>query len=295
VRAQQALQRSERQLQQLIDTVPAAIWCTTPEGIPCYLNKRATDVTGLTVKDLIASDGSRSLTVVHPDDRETFDQALARSIKTGTSFVGTYRQRRTDGPHRWVESRAEPLRDDSGKIVQWYGVTVDVHDLVTAQEALRDRERELSQLVNLGPILLWRVTAEGEATFYSKRLIDYLGLNVTDTDKPGMSRLAAHIQALVHPDDAVRVLEESKHSWRPAKTFTQSIVCAVRTACIAGWRVASNQSAVKTDVSSSGMAFSTTLTKNSMRRRRCGKPTPSSPRRRRPPASQSFRLRSHTR
>jgi len=219
VRAQQALLRSERQLQQLIDTVPAVIWCATPEGIPCYLNKRATDVIGLTLKDLLAPDGSRSLTFVHPDDRETFDQALARSFKTGTSFEGRYRQRRADGTHRWVESRAEPLRDDAGNIVQWYGVTVDVHDLVTAQEALRDRERELSQLVNLGPILLWRVTAEGEATFYNKRLADYLGLDVADSDKPGMSRLAAHVQTLVHPDDAVRVLEESKRSLATGENF----------------------------------------------------------------------------
>src|SRR4029077_7239556 len=124
IHADEALRRSEQQLQQMIDTVPAVIWCTTPEGIPTYLNKRATDVTGLTPKDLMAPDGSRSLTVVHPDDRETFDQALARSFKTGRSFEGRYRQRRANGPHRWVESRAEPLRDDSGNIILWCGVTV---------------------------------------------------------------------------------------------------------------------------------------------------------------------------
>jgi PAS domain S-box-containing protein len=207
MRAQEALRRSERQLQQLIDTVPANIWCTTPEGIPCYLNKRATDVTGLTLKDLIAPDGSRSLTVVHPDDRETFDQAIARSFKTGTSFVGRYRQRRADGPHRWVESRAEPLRDDSGNIVQWYGVSVDIHDLVTAQEALREREQELSQLVNMVPVHIRRLTPQGEPTFFNKRLMDFFGLGeVADLDKPGMSRLAAIIQTLVHPDDAASLL-----------------------------------------------------------------------------------------
>src|SRR5262249_54808260 len=161
--------------------------CTTPEGIPCYLNKRATDVTGLTLTDLLAPDGSRSLTVVHPDDRETFDQALARSFKTGTSFEGRYRQRRADGTHRWVESRAEPLRDDSGNIVQWYGVTVDVHDMVTTQGALLDRERELSQLVNMVPIFLWRLMPDGICTFFNKRLLDFFGRDVADFDEPGKS------------------------------------------------------------------------------------------------------------
>ena len=213
--------RSERQLQQLIDTVPAVIWCTTPEGIPCYLNKRATDVIGLTLKDLIAPDGSRSLTVVHPDDRETFDQALARSFKTGTSFVGRYRQRRADGPHRWVESRAEPLRDDSGNIVQWYGVSVDIHDLVTAQEALRDRERELSQLVNMVPVHIRRLTPQGEPTFFNKRLMDFFGLgDVADLDKPGMSRLAATIQTLVHPDDAARLLGTARRCFAAGEPFS---------------------------------------------------------------------------
>jgi PAS domain S-box-containing protein len=145
VHAEEALRRSERQLQQLIDTVPALIWCMTPDGIPCYLNKRVTEVTGVSLKDLVAPDGSRSLTIIHPDDRDAVDHAVARSFETGASFVGRYRQRRADGPHRWVESRAEPLRDDSGNIVQWYGVTVDIHDLVTAQEALRQASDKLAR------------------------------------------------------------------------------------------------------------------------------------------------------
>ena len=219
VRAQQALQRSERQLQQLIDTVPAVIWCATPEGIPCYLNRRATEVIGLTLTDLLAPDGSRSLTVVHPDDRETFDQALARSFKTGTSFEGRYRQRRADGTHRWVESRAEPLRDDSGNIVQWYGVTVDVHDMVTTQGALLDRERELSQLVNMVPIFLWRLMPDGTCTFFNKRLSDFFGRDVADYERPGMSQLEVAIDEVVHPDEKVGFGEEFNRCFTAGERF----------------------------------------------------------------------------
>ncbi|HJW47212.1 MAG TPA: PAS domain-containing protein [Lysobacter sp.] len=196
VTAQETLRARERQLQQLIDTVPAVIWCTTPEGIPCYLNKRATDVTGLTLKDFIAPDGSRSLTVVHPDDRETFDQALAHSFKAGTSFVARYRQRRADGPHRWVESRAEPLRDDSGNIVQWYGVSVDIHDLVTAQEALRESEQRLQQMIDAVPVNILSFSAAGEPTYINKRYKDYLGLTI-----PHFDSLREQQRAIIHPED----------------------------------------------------------------------------------------------
>ena len=67
--AQEAVRRTERQLTQLIDAVPARISSTTREGTPSYLNQRFTDVTGATLEDIPAPDGSPSLSIVHPDDR----------------------------------------------------------------------------------------------------------------------------------------------------------------------------------------------------------------------------------
>src|SRR5262245_22967724 len=221
VHAEEALRRSERQLQQLIDAVPAIIWSTTPEGIPCYFNKRATDVTGVTLQDLIAPDGSRALTAIHPDDRGAVDQALARSFATGASFVARYRQRRSKGPHRWVESHAEPLRDDAGNIVQWYGISIDIDDEVHAQAALREREQELSQLVNMVPAHIRRLTPEVGPIFFNKRLTDFFGLgNLSDLDKPGMSRLAATIQNLVHADDATSLLTTARRSFATGEPFS---------------------------------------------------------------------------
>lgn len=216
--AEVALRESERRLRQLIDAVPALIWCTTPQGIPCYLNKRVTDATGVTLKDMIAPDGSRSLTVIHPEDRDAIDQALARSFETGAPFLGRYRQRRSNG-HRWVESRAEPLRDETGAILQWYGVSVDIEDTMMAQAALRDRERELSQLVDMVPSHVWRLTPDGEPTFFNKRMVDFLGLEVADTGKPGMSRLDAVVDAVVHPDDAAAFADALNRSLATGESF----------------------------------------------------------------------------
>jgi PAS domain S-box-containing protein len=215
------LRQSERQLQQLIDAVPALIWCTTPEGIPCYLNKRATDVTGASLKDLIASDGSRSLTVVHPDDLAATEKVFTRSFETGEPFVCRYRQRRANGPHRWVESRAEPLRDEFGAIVQWYGVSVDIEDMMKAEEALRDRERELSLLVDMVPVHIARMAPDGEPTFFSKRTLESIGIDdVAACDKPEMSRLAALIGATVHPEDGPRMRKILNHALVTGEPYT---------------------------------------------------------------------------
>ncbi len=220
MRAQEALRRSERQLQQMIDAVPALIWCMTPEGIPCYLNRRAVDVTGLSLKDMIAPDGSRSLTVIHPDQRGAVNEIFALAVATGTPLLARYRQRRANGPHRWVESRAEPLRDDAGAIIQWYGVSVDIDDLVKAQETLRSREQELSQLVDMVPSLLWRLSPKGEPTFFSKRLVEFCGRDVGDFDKPGTDRLATAMATLFHPDDIVLLRETLNRSLLTGESFS---------------------------------------------------------------------------
>lgn len=199
--AEFALRESEQRLQQLIDAVPALIWSTTREGTPTYVNKRFTDLTGASLEDITTSDGSPSLSVIHPDDRGAAARAAARSFETGVPYVMRYRQVRRDGSYRWTETRAEPLRDNSGGILQWYGVSADIDDLVTTQEALRTRERELSQLVDVVPSHVWRLTPDGKPTFFNRRMVDFLGLDVADAGGSGMSRLEAVIET-IHPDDA---------------------------------------------------------------------------------------------
>lgn len=189
-RTEAALRDRERELQQLIDTVPALIWCTTPDGTPSYVNQRLMETVGVRLDDLTNPDAPRSLADVHPDDRQFVEQALAHAFKTGTVFAMQYRQKRVDGAYRWTDGRAEPMRDESGNIVQWYGVCVDVDDLVTAQQALQDRERELSQLVDMTPSHVWRLSPQGEPTFINKQLSDFLGLEVTNYDMQGSPRLS---------------------------------------------------------------------------------------------------------
>lgn len=220
MQAEDALRRSQRQLQQMIDAVPVSIWCLTPEGTPSYFNKRVMDQIGLTADDLTASARSLDLASVHPDDRTAVQLALAHSLKTGEPFGMKYRQRRGRVPYRWTEGRAEALRDEDGGIVQWYGVYLDIDDVVVAQQALREREHQLTQLVDIVPALIWRLAPDGEPSYFNKRLIDYFGLDVADSDTPGMSRLAATIRAVVHPDDAAALTERLSRSLTTGESFS---------------------------------------------------------------------------
>jgi PAS domain S-box-containing protein len=219
--AEEALRQSARQLQQLVDAVPATIWCTTRDGTPTYRNKRHTEVTGVALEDLTAPDGSSSplAIIAHPDDRAAAQQVRARAFETGSTYVVRYRQIRRDGTYRWTESRAEPLRDESGEILQWYGVSVDIDDLVNAQEALRESERQLQQLIDALPTQIWAATAEGEPSYLNRRLAEYVGLTLGDLDAPDASRLQMAIQSSVHPDDAASVERALLHSFTTGDTF----------------------------------------------------------------------------
>lgn len=205
------LRDREQELSQLVDMVPSHLWRLAPDGEPVFFNKRMVKFLGLDVADTQKPGMSRLETViattVHPDDAAEFRKTLGRCLVTGAGFAMRYRLRRADGVYHWMSSRAEPMRDPDGRIVQWCGLCHDIDDQMRAQEALRERERELSQFVNMVPSLLWRLTPDGEPIFFNKQAIDYFGLDVADCNLPRMSRLAAAIATLVHPDDAADVGE----------------------------------------------------------------------------------------
>lgn len=225
VRALETLRDRERELSQLVDMVPVQIRRLKPNGEPVFFNKRLIDFFGLDVGDMDRPGMSRLSsvihTLVHPDDAQRLLDTVQQSLVSGDPFSIKYRMRRFDGAYRWVDGRAEPLRDQNGAIVQWYVISVDIDDEMRAQEALRNREHELSQLVDMVPSLLWRLNPEGAPTFFNKRLIDFLGLDVAEMEKPGMSRLAALIDVAVHPDDAERLAEALNHSLVTGERFSQ--------------------------------------------------------------------------
>ncbi|WCJ65129.1 PAS domain-containing protein [Agrobacterium tumefaciens] len=201
-----------RQLGQLIDSVPALIWSTMADGTPTYVNKHFTEVTGAALKDITAPDQSASLGVVHPEDRTAAREAFLRAVASGTTYLQRYRQQRADGKYHWTETRAQPLRDEKGQIVQWYGVSSDIHDLIATQEALRESEQQLQQLIETLPALIYCALPDGKPIYRSQRLREYLGFNLEETDGLGKTRLEGTLDAVIHPDDLAGVKERYARS-----------------------------------------------------------------------------------
>src|SRR5262249_291560 len=143
------LRQSERSLRELVETLPAHVWCTAPDGQPIYFSQRFRDFIGFNVADKDVDGTSRLSSVlnpiVHPHDLNTVTRLFARSLATGESFALKHRQRRSDGQYRWVETRAVAMRDSDDAVVQWNGVCLDIDDQVHAEDALRRASERLAQ------------------------------------------------------------------------------------------------------------------------------------------------------
>ena len=81
---------------------------------------------------------------VHPDDLSGLAATWQTILASGMPGEAEARLRRHDGEYRWFLFRANPLRDESGSIVKWYGVNTDIEDRKRAEEALRASERDLA-------------------------------------------------------------------------------------------------------------------------------------------------------
>ncbi|WP_376705943.1 MASE1 domain-containing protein [Mesorhizobium sp. ISC25] len=206
----EALGDRERELSQLVDMVPSHVWRLRPDGDPTFFNKRMVDFLGLDVTDLDKPGISRLAAMikagVHPDDAASFGDTLSHCLATGERFSMRYRLRRADGVYHWMSSRAEPMRDHTGRIVQWYGLCHDIDDQMQAEEALRRSELQLQQMIDAVPVRIWSAVPTGGPVYFNKRYQDHFRSVIADFEALGEPRIEELLQELVHPEDAPEVL-----------------------------------------------------------------------------------------
>jgi PAS domain S-box-containing protein len=74
---------------------------------------------------------------IHPDDQPAVLEAIRQAIRNKASFELEHRVRRVDGTLGWTLSRAVPILDDNGEVIEWFGAASDVtgrkHEQVASQ------------------------------------------------------------------------------------------------------------------------------------------------------------------
>jgi formate hydrogenlyase transcriptional activator len=207
-RSQEALERalddlknSEKKLRQVIDTIPTLAWSILPDGSNEFLNKRWHEYTGLSAAQ---SHGSGWQVAIHPEDRVLLLQKWQGLLASGEPGEMEARLRRHDGVFRWFLMRVEPLRDDTGKIVRWYGTCTDIETLKQTEAQLREDERELRRITDLIPQAIVVQDPSGTPIYANQATLDYTGLTAEDVIAPLFR------ERIFHPDDLERLREQRK-------------------------------------------------------------------------------------
>jgi hypothetical protein len=139
--AELALLRSEQQMQRMMDTVPSMLWSMAPDGSMTFINRQVSDYTGMSL-DQIRAWGQ--FETIHPEEREAAAKHCLEALASGSHFEAEHRIRRVDGLYRWHLRRAEPLRNEDGQIIQWFGVDLDIDDQKRAEERTRELRTNVS-------------------------------------------------------------------------------------------------------------------------------------------------------
>jgi PAS domain S-box-containing protein len=144
--------------QALVDAIPALAWSASPDGSRDIHSRRWLEFTGLSAAEA-AGDGW--ITVFHPEDRARVMDKWRSALATGEPFEVEARERGASGEYRWFLVRAEPLRDERGTIVKWYGSSTDIEDRKRATEALRESEAQWREVFEHNPVMYFMVDAAG--------------------------------------------------------------------------------------------------------------------------------------
>ena len=209
-RAEEALRESEYKLRQIIEAVPGLIWSADPSGEPTQLNQRLLDYSGMRLEDF-QHGGWEAF--VHPADFPETAKAFYQAIQTGTSYDAVHRLRRSDGEYRWHHARGEPLHDREGRIVQWYGLSVDIDEGKKTEDRLRRSEAYLAEAQRLSHTGSAVYTETG-IPYWSDEAARIFGFDPLQ----GIPSREAVWQR-IHPDDLDRVNENIEHAVREKRSF----------------------------------------------------------------------------
>ena len=191
--AEEALARSERQLRTLVRASSHVLFRMGPDW------EEMRELSGGNfLSDTDQPTDSWMKEYVAQEDRELVRSESRKAIENRSVFELEHRVRRADGTLGWTHSRAIPLFDDAGEIIEWFGSGNDVTARKQAEEILRNSEERLRVLIEGVPQLVWRASELGNFTWTSPQWQRVTGLSDEESRERGW--LSA-----IHPEDRDKV------------------------------------------------------------------------------------------
>jgi PAS domain S-box-containing protein len=245
----------------ILDAIPVIAWCKLPDGSNEFVNQRWQDYTGIP-EDEARGQGWQA--AVHPDDLPKLIETWAEIVASGKGGEFEGRLRRRDGVFRWFLARFEPVRDDAGGIVRWYGTSTDIDALKQAEAKLREDERALRRITDAIPQNIVILDPDGSPIYANRATLDYTGLTMADV-------VSSDFRTRVfHPDDLKRVREQRQAALADGLPFELELRALSKQGQYRWFLTATSRSMTNKGAWSAGTRREPTLTTVNERKTECG-------------------------
>jgi PAS domain S-box-containing protein len=204
------LRESESRFRIVADAAPVLIWMAGVDKLCTFFNKPWLQFTGRRMEQELGNGWAEG---VHEDDLEKCVHVYTNAFDVRQPFVMQYRLRRADGDYRWISDHGVPRYDAQGTFAGYIGSCVDVTELITKDEALRQSEERMrlaAAAVNLG-IWEWHLGTDEIWATNARRAI----LGWPSTGKVTFEDFMSQ----VHSDDRNRIRQTIKDAIRDAKDY----------------------------------------------------------------------------
>jgi len=175
--AEESLRQSEQRFRALVSASTDVIYCMSPD----WQELKRLDGRGR----MLDTDQPRYNWIeeyIDPVDQPQVWAAIKEAIRTKSVFELEHRVRKMDGSLGWTLSRAVPILDDDGEIVEWFGAASDVtarrqslEDIAAMHAELSRQKRFYESLISSTPDLIYAFDRDYRFNFANRALLEMWG------------------------------------------------------------------------------------------------------------------------
>jgi PAS domain S-box-containing protein len=208
--AERAVRTAETRFTTLANNISQLAWMANEKGYIYWYNDRWFDYTGTTLAEVAGWGGQ---TTLHPDHRQRVMDKVKSCFERGEVWEDTFPLRGKDGLYRWFLSQAVPIRDEKGRVLQWFGTNTDINDRKIAEAELQLLAERLSLATVIGKVGVWEWDLVGNVLKWDTTILEIYGFPPTATISFETWAMAVHADDLLQTELKLqKMIEEKGHT-----------------------------------------------------------------------------------
>src|SRR5580692_124405 len=215
---EEKLRRSEAYLAEAQKLAKMGSWAYNPAAEKCiYWSDEMLRIFGLELQTTNLPDREEFLRLVHPEDRDRFNERIDKAFREKADFVQDYRIVLRNGTVKHIHGIGHPVFDETGNIVEYVGTDVDVTERRRAEEALQRSQAYLAEAQKLTHTGSWVWNVRTDTLFWSQEVF-----RIYDYDPKQMAHPTWDFFERIHPEDRPRFEQRKKRLASAQKEWADS-------------------------------------------------------------------------